>query len=127
MSATTGHINVEQEFSEKLTVHKNLGQDVIVTTTDKVRLCLLGHRDSLSKKNEWLMPLSLFVSIATTLVAAEFRKFILEPQVWQALFIFSGVACLFWLAVSCKRAWQNRKAGNIDLIIHELMTKRPDA
>lgn len=127
MNAPDGQINVQDEFSEKLTVHKNLGQDVIVTTVDKVRLCLLKNRDSISKKNEWLTPFSLFLSFATTLVAAEFRKFIFEAAVWQALFIFAAGACLIWILLASKAAWQNRKAGDVEGIVRELMAQQPNA
>lgn len=126
MNAAPGQINVEHEFSEKLTVHKNLNQDVIVTTVDKVRLCLLKNQDRLSKKHEWVTPFSLLLSFGTTLVAADFKTFIVEALVWKALFVFATIACLIWLLRTAKVAWENRKAGDVDAIVSELMMQQPD-
>ena len=52
--STQPQIEFGKEFSEKLTVYKNLGQEVMVTTVDKVRLCLMTNRDSLYRK-KWLV------------------------------------------------------------------------
>ena len=110
----------EREFSEKLTVHKNLGQEVIVTTVDKVRLCLMKNRDYLTAKKEWLTPLGILVTLLTTLVAAAFREFLFEPSVWTAVYVIGTIIMFLWLCRAGYRAWDNRSKGSIDTIVEEI-------
>ena len=37
-------INISDQFNSSVTVHMNVGQEVVVTTVDKVRLCLIDRR-----------------------------------------------------------------------------------
>jgi hypothetical protein len=113
-------IEFEKEFSEKLTVHKNLGQEIVVTTVDKVRLCLMMNRDSLTAQKEWLTPLGIFLALLTTLVAADFREFIFKPNVWTAIYVIGSLISLVWLCTSGYKAWKNRSKGSIDAIVEEL-------
>ena len=54
-------IQFGQEFLEGLKIHKNLDQEIIVTTVDKAKLCLIENRDLLHHQREWLTPLGLLV------------------------------------------------------------------
>ena len=47
-------INISQQFTESVTVHMNVGQEVVVTTVDKMQLCLIHHREALLARHEWL-------------------------------------------------------------------------
>lgn len=118
--STQPQIEFGKEFSEKLTVYKNLGQEVMVTTVDKVRLCLMTNRDSLTAKNGWLTPFGLFLALLTTLVAADFREFIFKPNVWVAIYVIGTIISFVWLCSSAWIAWKNRHKGSIDLIVEEL-------
>lgn len=113
-------IEFEKEFSDKLTIHKNLGQEVVVTTVDKVRLCLLENRDSLISQKEWRTPLGIFLALLTTLVAADFREFIFKPDVWTAIYVIGSLISFCWLCCSGYKAWENRDKGSIDSIVNNL-------
>jgi hypothetical protein len=117
------NIEIEKEFSERLTVYKNLGQEVIVTTVDKLRLCLLESRDCLTAKREWLTPLSLMLTLLTTLVAAEFRTFIFAPPVWMAIYFLGALLSFLWLFRAGHRAWQNRRRGSIEEIVERFKAR----
>lgn len=120
MTTPVGQIDVQNEFSERLTVHKNLGQDVIVVTMDKIRLCLMKHKDAISRRQEWVTPLGLLLSFLTTLIAADFKDFLISKDTWQALFILSSILCSVWLIYAANIAWKNRNAGDIENIVREL-------
>lgn len=113
-------IEFEKEFSEKLTIHKNLNQEVVVTTVDKVRLCLMKNRDWLTAKKEWLTPLGIFLALITTLVAAEFRNFIFEPSVWTSIYVIGTLISLVWLLKSGYTALKNKNSGSIESIVDEI-------
>ena len=127
MTSPPGQIDVQTEFTERLTVHKNLGQDVIVVTMDKIRLCLIKHRDSLANKHEWLTPFGLFVSLGTTLVAADFKEFVLSKPVWEAVFIIACLVCGVWFMRAAMKAWRHRDAGDIESILRELAAQQSES
>ncbi len=122
---TPSHIDVQREFSKRLTVHKSLDQEVVVTTVDKVRLCLLGNQDCLRAQRQWLTPLSLLITLLAALLATDFKDFGLTAAVWEALFILAALASFVWLVIAGFRAWKNRAAGGIEQIIAELKAHPP--
>lgn len=125
----TGPTNIEfeKEFSARLTVHKNIGQEVIVTTVDKVKICLMENRECLSAQKEWVTPLSLFIALVTTLAAADFREFVFEPAVWQAIYILSSLVTFFWTLDKVRAAWTLRSKASIETIVTSLKAQSPAA
>lgn len=132
MSTQDSQINLQEDFSQKLTVHKSLDQEVIVTTVEKVRLCLLNHKDRLTAKREWNLPASLLVTIITALVAADSSNVLLDAAVWQSLFILAVTASFVWLMFLLSKAWRCRKGGDIEEIVenlkaHSAPVREPDS
>ncbi len=125
MTGPAPHIELEKEFSERLTIHKNLGQDILVTTVDKVKICLMESRDTLTARREWLTPLSLFLALVTTLAAADFHDFILKQAVWQAVYVIAAIVTAVWSVVSGLRAWNERSRASIDAIVAALKAQVP--
>ena len=60
------HIVSDKELSRKLTIHTNLDEDVIITTTDKLELRLRDHQKSLIAKQRWYLPLSILITLVIT-------------------------------------------------------------
>ena len=98
-------------------LYLNVSQQLIVTTEDKVKLCLNKHYKNAEKKREWLTPFSLFVAIALVFATSNFKPFILSAATWEAIFIILAVSSLCWFLFSIKSAFRNIE---IDLIIDEL-------
>ncbi len=113
-------IELDKEFSDQLTVHKNIGQEIVVTTVDKVRICLMETRDCLTTKREWATPLALCLALLSTLVAADFRDYLLPKAVWQAMYILGTIIAGTWLVKAGSAAWLNRKKGSIEEIVRRL-------
>jgi len=116
----TNQIDIENEFTAKLIVHKNLSQEVIMTTVDKLTLCLMKNRDNITAKREWLTPLSIFLALLTTLVAAGFRRFIFDPDVWTAVYVLGCIISLIWLCRAGYTAWTLRSTNFVDSLVNEL-------
>ena len=116
------NIDIQKEFSERLQVHKNLAHEVVVTTVDKLRICLMENRDVVTAKHEWITPGSLLLTCITTIVAADFKKFVFEANVWQAVFVLLGIASLIWLVVSARKAWAHRNDGSIEQVVSKIKT-----
>lgn len=120
MTRQDSSIDLDRELVERITIHKNIGQEIVVTTVDKVRLCLIEHRDCLESKNEWLKPLSLGLVFLTTLTAAQFQDWVVKAAVWQAIYIIGVIACAVWLVRSAFIAFRNRARGGVDELVGKL-------
>jgi hypothetical protein len=60
----------------KYQIHRNVASDIIVTTEDKVKLCLMAYMSHIEKRKEWITPFSLFIAIITTLIITSFNSVI---------------------------------------------------
>lgn len=84
-------VNVEE-------VHTNVSQEIIEITSDKLKLILNEHIESLEKSKEWQTPLSLILTIALVLSTTNFKSsFGVPPETWLAIFILSCGLSILWL------------------------------
>jgi hypothetical protein len=120
MLQENNQIEIGKEFTDKLTVHKRLDQEVVITTVDKIKLCLIKNRDCLLNKKDWLLPLALLVTFLTSLVAATFNDFLLKPEVWKAIYVLGSIICFIWLVISLLKLRKIIGKGSIDEIVKEL-------
>ena len=107
-------MNEEEPFEEILqkpldkkirTHYLNLGQGTIVTTEDRVRLCLQNAIDSLGAKRAWWTPSALLVTLTIALTTAEFKdQFAIPAATWEAIFLLSAAASLIWTVGSIWKA-----------------------
>ncbi len=91
----------------------NLGQNVIATTEDKIRLCLIEHLQRMGKKNSWTTPLGILLTISAILPTTTFKNFIIEADVWKAIFILSWIISLIWFLKCMREAWTNTSVDKV--------------
>ena len=102
-------------------IHENLSQVVIMTTEDKLRNIFYEYEMTLQNKRPWGAVLSVFVTLAATLVTSEPNDFLLPREVWRTIFGGATVAAFFWLVSSARRsvlAW--RKPMSADDFVQRL-------
>ncbi len=118
--------SVAKHIARDSKVYLNLGQDTIVITEDKVRLCLLSHLKKAESKYSWAAPLGILVAVILTLATSDFHDFFLKADVWLAIFVLLGVGALVWLICALRRA---RVAPTLDTIVAEMKPEgqRPPA
>ncbi len=114
--------SIEKSFNKNLVqnskVHVNLGQDFIVTTEDKVRLCMTNHAQRLATQSAWIGPLSLFLTIILVLLTADFREtFGVPKDTWHAFFILASIFTATWSARTIIHSF--RASTSIDQIVEE--------
>ena len=110
-----------EDMTPEYKVHKNLTQDVILTTQDKLRLALIEHRDVLAGKREWISAGSLALSLLSTLLLTTFEdKLGLSASTWQALYGLFFAFALIWLVKSLIILAKNRKRAEISYLIKEI-------
>jgi hypothetical protein len=108
-----------QNIIQSSTMHVNLREHFIVTTEDKVRLCMIKHANSISRRGAWIAPFSLFITILIVLLTAEFQnKFSVLKATWQAFFILSAIGTLGWSIWAIIRAICT--STSVDLIVDTL-------
>ena len=85
-------------------VHLNLGQDIMVTTEDKIWRVLTSHLGRTEHRRGWTTPLGILLAILVVFPTTDFRPFVVSADTWRAFFLFSVVVCIGWLGLSLWRA-----------------------
>lgn len=113
-----GSLDVGRAMTDRLVMHQNVQQEVVVITVDKLRICLEKQRGYLASSREWLGFAGLTLSLIATLVTSSFQTSLgLKPEHWQAIYVISAFLSLGWtlkLIVEAVRA--NRLLGIDGLI-----------
>lgn len=81
-------------------IYDNLGQEVIMTTEDKLRLCLLEHLQYIGKRRAWSTPLGILLTVIVAFVTTEFKDVGFSAYTWQAIFVIVGILTAIWFAWS---------------------------
>lgn len=87
---------------ENSEVKSNLGEIIIVTTEDKIKLCLVEFLGKVASKREWLSPLGIFLTIILTFITADFKDWLVSKDTWRAIFIIAAVINFLWLIKTLK-------------------------
>ena len=83
-------------------IHTNLAQEVVVTTEDKIRICLISYLNRIGKKNGWIAPSGILLTIIITLLTSQFKDFYFSADTWTAVFIIAALLSLVWLVICLK-------------------------
>jgi hypothetical protein len=73
MPETPPKMDFTKELVKGLTVHPTLNQEILVTTSDKLRLCLQQHQSILAGRTVWIAPLGVLLALLCALLASDFR------------------------------------------------------
>lgn len=91
----------------------NLSQAVVVTTEDKLKLCLQRHLSEVEKSRDWVAPFSLLISLILALITTEFKDFVLPKATWSAVFIISAILSGLWFLFVVKNAFTRRTVESL--------------
>ena len=110
---------LQQKLYQTNTIHWNLEQVVIVTTEDKLRLCLQNAIDRLGAKREWWTPSALLVTLILALTTTEFKdQFDIPAATWLAIFLIAAAVTFLW---TIKAIWKaTRVKVSIESIVSEI-------
>ena len=124
---TTGNglnIDLNDEFSKSMTVHKNVDQEIIITTADKIELVLTRTKEILTSKRDWWTPFGLLIAFISTFCTADFKDFLgLTKDTWKALFIFLTLGAFIWLIISIMKLIKYWGKGDLKTIIDQIKLK----
>jgi hypothetical protein len=98
----------------------NVDQSLIVTTEDKVRLCLGECLQAMGRRREWVTWSALLLTLVLTQVTASFRDALgLSSSTWAAFFLLLSVLCALSLLVSLIRL-ASQKPVSVDQVVARL-------
>ena len=108
---------VAQHIVRETKVHLNLGQDALIITEDKMRLCLASRFEQALAREKWKAPAGVFLTVLIALATADFKDRSLPAAVWEAVFIVVGVLngwnAIYWI---CRRP----KSPTVEDIVKEM-------
>jgi len=105
-------------------IFPNLNQQVIMTTEDRLRICLIENLKKAEKKYDWIAPLGILIAIIISFVTSSFKDVVLSSQTWEAIFIIGGIASFIWLIIALKHAFVKI---NLDHIISDIKTSQKNS
>ena len=116
------NINLDQALVEKVAIHENLSQDIVVISTDRVKLILIEHHRVFKKKYDWMGPVGIFLTVLTTVLTADFKvsKFGIPAQMWQGIFLLAGFISLIWSLVVIINAIICRNEATVEEFVVKL-------
>jgi hypothetical protein len=100
-------------------VNVNVDQELIMITEDRAKLCLMNFLQNMGKRDSWTTPAAIFLTVVATLATTSFRQFVVNADVWQAIFLIVAALSIIWLIISLIK---RPKAMKIEDVIKELKT-----
>lgn len=116
----TKGIDFNSAMMADLTVHQNVRQELVVTTVDKLKICLMENREQLTAGREWMGMVGLTLSLVATLIAATFKDKWLPAATWEALYLLCSIAAAAYSSVLIIRAVRSAISGGIDELIDRI-------
>ena len=111
----------QDDLKSEVIIHKNLTQDVLLTTEDKLKLALIEYRETLASRTEWLGAGTLALSFLSTLLLSSFKDVgPLSATTWQAVYFIFFLLSFARFINSLVKMYQNRKKAKIDYLICQL-------
>ena len=118
------NIDLNDEFSKNMTVHKNVEQEIIITTSDKIELVLIKTKEILTSQRDWWTPFGLLLAFVTTFCTADFKEFAgITKDTWIALFILLTIGAFIWLIKSLIKLAKYWGKDDLKMIINQIKVK----
>lgn len=117
----------KKDFNGDVIIHKNLTQDVLVITEDKMKLTLLEYKNILSAGAEWFSASTTVLSFLAALLLTNFKDVgPLTAETWQAIYFMFFVISLARFINVLYKMFRNRKKANVDYVIRKLRQSNDD-
>ena len=111
----------EEDLKGELIIHKNLTQDLLVTTEDKMKLALIEYREVLISRDEWIGAGALAFSFMSPLLIANFRDIgPFDGNTWRAIYFVLLALAAYRFVTIIIRAARNRHKANLDFLINKM-------
>ena len=117
-------VDFGDELSKNLTIHKNVKQEIIITTEDKIKLVLINTKEIMTSRRDWWTPFGLLVAFITTLCTADFKTaFSLSKEFWHAIFVLLTIFSAGWFVMTIYKLIKNWGQDDLNKIIEQIKLK----
>ncbi len=107
----SGFAELLTQYQQNLQVHANVSAPIIITNEDKVRLVLNDLHKSIDEAKSWVAPIGILISLAATLVTADFKEIYgVKPDVFKGFYYCVTLIIFIWLV----RAWRAKRKEMTD-------------
>lgn len=114
-------VDISDELSRNLTIHSNVNQEIIITTSDKIEIVLIKTKEILISRRDWWTPFGLFISFITTLTTADFKNsFGIAKEFWKAIFVLLTLISFIWFIHSIIKLIKNWGKDSLEKIIAQI-------
>lgn len=103
-------------------VHLNISQSLVITTEDKLLLCLQAHIEEVERSQDWIAPFTLLLSLLLAFITTDFKDFVLPKETWNAVFLIILMSSLVWLVNALKSA---SKKPRLDSLLKNIKSGFP--
>jgi hypothetical protein len=117
-------VGVDSKITARLVVHRNIDQEVVMASVDKMKNTLNEHWADLTAQTNWLAPAGLLVTLATTVVSATFNSKPFSPEEWKLLYELGVVGTSIWTLRAVFNALKLRGRNTVESIISDLKGKQ---
>jgi hypothetical protein len=101
-------------------VDSNITQQIILTTADKARLCLMEALDRLERRRAWIAPAGILATLVVVFPTTTFQDFLgFSKEYWRAIFSMVTLGALTWLIVCLYRM---RASITVEEVVDRLRT-----
>ncbi len=107
-------------------VHYNVGQQVIITTADKLFRPLSEWKRTIEKHHSWTGPVPLFLTLLLSLVTTDTKdRFGITKDAWSATFLLLTMAAGLWMLYTLVQLLI--KCASIDDVVEQIKNSQPSA
>lgn len=101
----------------------NIDVHLIQITEDRLKNILFENETKVARKNDWIAPLGIFISLLLAILTGDPKEFIgLSGDVWKALFVICCIISFVYLL----KWFKNRDDGlSIDALIEKIKNQKP--
>ncbi len=111
----------QEDLKSEVIIHKNLTQDVLLTTEDKMKLTLIEYKDILASRGEWLGAAYAAFALLAALLTSDFKDIgPITGSTWQAIYAVFFTLFFVRFASVLVNMYKNRKKANINYIIKKI-------
>ena len=111
-------LQIDLESTIKVSaVHGNMAQEFIIINIDKLKLIIRNHADAIERKNSWIAPLGVFLTLVLSILTTDFKDWFLKANVWSAIFIIAAILSFGWLIRESIAAY---KATSIEDLVKKI-------
>jgi len=115
----------EEDLKGDIIIHKNLTQDLLVTTEDKMKLALIEYRDVLAYRGEWISAGALVFSFMSPLLLANFKDIgPFAAETLRAIYVIFCILAFYRFVSTLIKVTQNRHKADIEHLIGKIKQTR---